>query len=315
MGEETSTGAAGPAERAGAPAVLDHYFDGVNGERYEDVAALFTPEGTLHAPGFPVQRGPQEIGPYFERVLAAYPVHHDQPTRFDVVNGAVTVHISFKGELASGAPLSFDAVDVFDFARDGRIERLTTWYDSRAVFARLTSAEALRAPSAAERARLASLAEATPERLRAALTVVRTGEQVGLGEQAMWRRLPREVTAVTARAVMVDLREHHGPITAEALLEAAAARRARIRPGDVVMVESGGGAIATQGAPPSEVAAIVSDGSFAGPWAQIVLGENWSLGSARAACAARGRWTGLLISVPGRGEQDVRISANAVLCV
>jgi hypothetical protein len=46
---------------------------------------------------------------------------------------AATVEIHFSGALASGIPLEFDAVDVFDFDDDGLIVRLTSWYDSHAV--------------------------------------------------------------------------------------------------------------------------------------------------------------------------------------
>ena len=41
--------------------------------------------------------------------------------------------IHFTGELDNGAPMEFDAVDVFDLDGDGRIVKLSSWYDSHAV--------------------------------------------------------------------------------------------------------------------------------------------------------------------------------------
>ena len=45
----------------------------------------------------------------------------------------MTVEIHFTGRLENGAPIEFDAVDVFDLDDEGRIVKLTSWYDSHAV--------------------------------------------------------------------------------------------------------------------------------------------------------------------------------------
>ena len=45
----------------------------------------------------------------------------------------MTVEIHFTGRLENGAPIEFDAIDVFDLDDDGRIVKLTSWYDSHAV--------------------------------------------------------------------------------------------------------------------------------------------------------------------------------------
>ena len=161
-------------------AVLDAYFDGINSERYEDVAALFAPDAELFAPGFPVQRGRGEIAAYFPRVLAPYPVHNDEPTRFAIAGDTAIVHIHFEGALASGEPLTFDAVDVFDFAADGTIAALGTWYDSHAVLGRLTAALAADDPDPASAEAAGSLAAATAARAKAALSAVREGEALAL---------------------------------------------------------------------------------------------------------------------------------------
>jgi hypothetical protein len=120
--------------------VVDAYFDGVNADRFADVAALFAPEAELIAPGVKPRRGPQEIAPYFAQALSAYPVHYDDPRRIVHAEGTTTVEIHFTGELDNGAPLEFDAVDVFDFDDQHRIARLLTLYDSHLVRTRLAQA-------------------------------------------------------------------------------------------------------------------------------------------------------------------------------
>ncbi|WP_028066423.1 nuclear transport factor 2 family protein [Solirubrobacter soli] len=166
-------------------AVLDAYFAGINSERYADVAALFAPEGVLVAPGVKPRTGPAQIAAYFDMVLARYPVHHDRPTRTMIDGATATVEIDFTGELATGAPLTFEAVDVFDLDPDGKITKLVTWYDSHLVRARLTDAEAQTDGSA---------------RTRAALREVRRGDAVELS--GIWKRAPAGPLA--ARATTED---------------------------------------------------------------------------------------------------------------
>jgi ketosteroid isomerase-like protein len=120
------------------PEAVDAYFAGVNSERFEDVAALFAPDGALIAPGTPPRRG-ADIAAYFAAALAPYSDHHDEPTRVVVAGQTVTVEIHFTGRTATGAPLEFDAVDVFDFDGEGRIARLSSWYDSHLVRKKLAA--------------------------------------------------------------------------------------------------------------------------------------------------------------------------------
>ncbi|QEC50548.1 nuclear transport factor 2 family protein [Baekduia soli] len=119
---------------------LTAYFDGINGEDYEAVAALFAADGELIAPGTEPRRGPAAIAEYFAAALAPYPEHVDDPTRFIHAGDTVTVEITFTGRMASGAPMNFDAVDVFDFDEQGLIRRLSSWYDSHGVRAQLRRA-------------------------------------------------------------------------------------------------------------------------------------------------------------------------------
>jgi ketosteroid isomerase-like protein len=112
---------------------VEAYFQGINEERYDDVGALFKPDGVLIAPGVAPRVGPREVASYFRAALRLYPEHHDDPTRIIEAGSTVTVEIHFTGRLENGARLEFDAVDVFDLDDEGRISKMSSWYDSHAV--------------------------------------------------------------------------------------------------------------------------------------------------------------------------------------
>jgi ketosteroid isomerase-like protein len=112
-------------------ALLDSYFAGLDAEDWDGLEALFAPAAELIAPGAH-RHGARAVARYFRDALAPYPDHHDEPGRRLLSASAASVEIHFRGHLASGAAIEFDAVDVFD-VRDGRIARLTSWYDSDGV--------------------------------------------------------------------------------------------------------------------------------------------------------------------------------------
>jgi len=112
-------------------AVLDAYFNGLNTEDWEGLEALLCEDAQLEAPGAS-RSGAAGVARYFRDALGPYPEHLDDPGRRLISGSTATVEIRFSGRMASGAPMAFDAVDVFDF-RDGRIARLTSWYDSYEV--------------------------------------------------------------------------------------------------------------------------------------------------------------------------------------
>jgi ketosteroid isomerase-like protein len=118
---------------------IAEYFASINEERWDDLAALFHDDAELCAPGTPPRRGGRAVAGYYDAALRPYPVHRDDPTREIYAGDTVVVEIRFEGTLANGRPMSFDAVDVFDF-RDGRIARLTSWYDSHRVIRALRDA-------------------------------------------------------------------------------------------------------------------------------------------------------------------------------
>lgn len=121
--------------------VLATYFDGVNAERYAEVAALWAEDGLLEAPGIPILRGGAVQG-YFEAALAPYPEHHDEAVRILVDGSTATVEIHVTAVTAGGSKLEFDAVDIFDFDAEGRITKMSSWYDSYAVRKQLAEARA-----------------------------------------------------------------------------------------------------------------------------------------------------------------------------
>ena len=115
---------------------LDAYFAAVNEDRFDDVAALFTPDATITAPGAGTVKQPG-IAAYLTSALSGYPTHHDEATRTLHADHAATVEITFTGELADGRRIAFDALDVFDFDAQARITKLTTWFDSHTLFKQL----------------------------------------------------------------------------------------------------------------------------------------------------------------------------------
>jgi len=136
-----------------AHAILGAYFGGLDGEDWPALEALFSDDAELLAPGAH-RRGAAAVAQYFRDALAPYPDHHDQPGRRLIAGASATVEIHFSGRMANGAPIEFDAVDVFDFA-GGRITRLTSWYDSHEVRRALLAGQAQGSGPAAAAAALA----------------------------------------------------------------------------------------------------------------------------------------------------------------
>ncbi len=125
------------------PVLMDapaRYLELVNAERWDELESIFTPDAELLAMGIKPRRGLEQIRDYYERAFAPYPQHEDRATRFIRSGRTVVVEIHFDGVTEAGVELSFDAVDVFDLAADGRIERLSSWYDSAWVRESLTRA-------------------------------------------------------------------------------------------------------------------------------------------------------------------------------
>lgn len=126
-----------PAEPV--PEAITRYFHGVNNEDWDDFRGIWHEDAEVDVVGGMRFRGLHDIVAYYPRVLANFPVHHDDPYGIHVAGDVVTVEIAFEGETADGVKAAWEAVDVFHLV-DGRVKRLTTWYDMGEVVAFLRQA-------------------------------------------------------------------------------------------------------------------------------------------------------------------------------
>jgi ketosteroid isomerase-like protein len=134
---------------ADAREVMRRYFDGVNKEDWADFAGIWHDDAVVDVSGGLHFEGVGEILPYYPSVLENFPRHYDDPWGIHVAGDVVTVEITFAGETVDGVEAGWEAVDVFTL-RDGKIAKLTTWYDMGLVVG------LLRRPGTPEK-RLASL--------------------------------------------------------------------------------------------------------------------------------------------------------------
>ena len=109
-------------------AAIDAYFALINEERWHDLRDIWTDDAVVIAVGAPPRNGKDEIVDHYSRLFRAFSVHRDIPTRVLPCGDAVTVEVRFEGRTLHDRPVTFEAVDVFDL-RDGKICRLTNWYD------------------------------------------------------------------------------------------------------------------------------------------------------------------------------------------
>jgi ketosteroid isomerase-like protein len=112
----------------GLPAPTPIYFDSVNNERWEEFREVWHPDAEFSAVGARPRNGVDDILDYFHGVFRAWKVHDDQPVRVLPSGDSATIEVHFKGVTLDGREIEFDAVDVFDL-EDGRIRRLSNWYD------------------------------------------------------------------------------------------------------------------------------------------------------------------------------------------
>jgi uncharacterized protein (TIGR02246 family) len=160
-----------------ARALIAAYFGRIDAEDYEGVAALFTPDAVVVPAGGRPRSGREEIARFYARILAPFPEHRDEPVRVVVSGDDVTVEIAYRGRLANGREIAFDALNVYRLS-GGLIARLTQWYDTDRVRRMLLEGQAAGGPGDGPgdaEPRLGSVARLTPERRRAALGLVRRG--------------------------------------------------------------------------------------------------------------------------------------------
>lgn len=120
------------ASATGHPTVTA-YFDAVNARDFAALTALFAEDVELRPVGTAPRRGRDEVAAYYPALLAGFERSHDALVRVHVAGDVVTAEIRFEGRTVTGAEVAFDAVDVFDLDAEGRIARLSLWYDTRDV--------------------------------------------------------------------------------------------------------------------------------------------------------------------------------------
>lgn len=118
------------------PEAITTYFRAINAEDWDLLATVWRDDAELIAVGARPRKGRDAIVAFYPKTLAPWKEHLDEPTRFIVAGDTVTAEIHFTGRSADGQEVEFDAVDVFDLV-DGRIQRVTNWYDVAAVRALL----------------------------------------------------------------------------------------------------------------------------------------------------------------------------------
>jgi ketosteroid isomerase-like protein len=218
-------------------AILDAYFAGLDAEDWAGIEALFADDAELLAPGAH-RRGAPAVARYFRDALAPYPDHHDQPTRRVLAGGTATVEIHFSGRMPNGAAMEFDAVDVFD-VRDGRIVRLTSWYDSAEVRRALLRGQAQGDGDDAAAAALALACRSLRGRPPAALGGV-------------WHGDPPAVLCLPATVIEASSGPPGGDLRGRALLVRGGAGELRL--------PAGAAAIATDGEAPVGEAPLLGTG-------------------------------------------------------
>ncbi len=117
-------------------AVVKDYFTALNDEDWDLMASVLHPELDLIPSGSRPRIGSDNAIAMFQKIFERFPVHQDNPTRFLESGNTVVVEITFNGATQDGQEVSFDAVDIFD-VEDGRISRLSQWFDTAALAAAL----------------------------------------------------------------------------------------------------------------------------------------------------------------------------------
>ena len=113
-------------------AVVKDYFTALNDEDWDLMASVLHPELDLIPSGSRPRIGSDKAIAMFQKIFERFPVHQDNPTRFLQASNTVVVEITFNGATQDGQEVAFDAVDIFD-VEDGRICRLSQWFDTAAL--------------------------------------------------------------------------------------------------------------------------------------------------------------------------------------
>jgi ketosteroid isomerase-like protein len=111
--------------------VVLRYFECLNADDHDGMRQIWTEDGELRAVGARPRNGREEVIGYFAKVFGPWPEHDDTPVRL-VISAAdrtVLAEVRFTGSTADGRSVVFEAIDVFDLTEDGKIRKMTNWYD------------------------------------------------------------------------------------------------------------------------------------------------------------------------------------------
>jgi uncharacterized protein (TIGR02246 family) len=126
-----------------AQTVVRRYFDLVNADEVDAMMELFAEDATIEPSSGGVRRGRDDIAAYYRATLAGFAEHHDEPRRVHVARTAIVIELAFVGVATSGAPVTFDALDLFEL-EGGRIRRVSLWADTAAIARQLRRGSAAR---------------------------------------------------------------------------------------------------------------------------------------------------------------------------
>lgn len=106
------------------------YFRCLDNEDWDAMREIWHEDGTVRAVGARPRDDREGMIQYFSKIFVPWQRHEDKPTRLVVseAEGVVLAEVTFTGVTEDGRTVVFEAVDVFDLV-DGRIKKLTNWYD------------------------------------------------------------------------------------------------------------------------------------------------------------------------------------------
>jgi ketosteroid isomerase-like protein len=122
-----------PASKS-VPVAVTTYFDSLNGEDWDSLRTIWAEDTAVVAVGARPRHGVDDAMNLYMNIFKHWSRHLDIPGRTLIDGDTAVVEVHFVGTTKDGRDVEFDAVDVIDI-EDGRVKKLTTWYDTAKVLA------------------------------------------------------------------------------------------------------------------------------------------------------------------------------------